>query len=375
MIKKIGRHPTPRPENGTEFPQQQITQTPQVQPNTNIQAAPGVRKIIFENPLCPGDITVSTAAIRDLHLSHPGKFITDVHSPCPAIFENNPYITKLDKNDPSVEKIRMDYPLIHKSNQSSYHFIHGYIQDMEKKLGVSITPTSFKGEVYISDTEKSWVSQVREIIGEDRPYWVFICGHKTDYTAKAWDPYKMYEVVEKHPDITFVQVGEDKSGHIHYEIDMPNVINLIGATDLRQLIRVVYHAAGVICPVTFLMHLSAAMPPKAGFPQRKPCIVLSGSREPDQWEMYPNHRYLSKSGCLPCNDGNFKEGRSGGCWKSRTVSLGDNDDKDNSLCEFPVTIDEQNKIYVPKCMDMITSDEVSKAISDYMTFYDYYGKK
>jgi hypothetical protein len=29
-----------------------------------------------------------------------------------------------------------------------------------------------------------------------------------------------------------------------------------GRTDLRQLVRLVYHAQGVLCPVTLLMHLA-----------------------------------------------------------------------------------------------------------------------
>jgi predicted 2-oxoglutarate/Fe(II)-dependent dioxygenase YbiX len=38
------------------------------------------RKLILRNHLAPGDVLMLTAAVRDLHLSHPGRFITD-HSP------------------------------------------------------------------------------------------------------------------------------------------------------------------------------------------------------------------------------------------------------------------------------------------------------
>ena len=42
------------------------------------------------------------------------------------------------------------------------------------------------------------------------------------------------------------------------------VLDLRGKTDLRQLIRLVYHAQGVLCPVTLAMHLAAAV--EVGFP-------------------------------------------------------------------------------------------------------------
>jgi hypothetical protein len=63
------------------------------------------RKVILRNSLSPGDIVMLTAAVRDLHLSNPNQFITDVRTPCPALWENNPYITPLKDNDRYAEKI------------------------------------------------------------------------------------------------------------------------------------------------------------------------------------------------------------------------------------------------------------------------------
>ena len=37
-----------------------------------------VRKIILRNRQSPGDIVVLSAAVRDLHLTYPGQFLTDV---------------------------------------------------------------------------------------------------------------------------------------------------------------------------------------------------------------------------------------------------------------------------------------------------------
>ena len=48
----------------------------------------------------------------------------------------------------------------------------------------------------------------------------------------------------------------------------------------------------------------------------------------------------------------------GGCWKSRTVALGDGDEKDKDLCVDVVGT-------LPRCMDMITADEVIRRIEMY----------
>ena len=61
---------------------------------------------------------VLTAAVRDLHLTYPGQFLTDVRTPCPHLWENNPHITPLDEKDAEVEVFDCHYPLIHKSNRS-----------------------------------------------------------------------------------------------------------------------------------------------------------------------------------------------------------------------------------------------------------------
>src|ERR1043166_6108668 len=83
----------------------------------------GVRKLILTNFQSPGDLVMLTAAIRDLHQRYPGEFLTDVRSPCPQLWENNPYITPLHHSDSGVETIECHYPLIHRSNQEPWHFL------------------------------------------------------------------------------------------------------------------------------------------------------------------------------------------------------------------------------------------------------------
>ncbi|MEO1448277.1 MAG: glycosyltransferase family 9 protein, partial [Bacteroidota bacterium] len=315
------------------------------------------RKIILRNFQSPGDIVMLTAAVRDLHRAYPGAFITDVRTSCPAIWEHNPWITPLDDSDPEVQILDCTYPLIHSSNKLPYHFIHAFMQMIGEALGASFSPTEFRGDIHISREEQGWMSQIQEITGDDQPFWLIVSGGKYDFTAKWWDPVRLQQVVDHFAGkIRFVQVGE--GSHNHPPIS--GVIDLRGKTDLRQLIRLVYHATGVICPVTLLMHLAAAVPTRADRFITRACVVIAGGREPVHWEAYPGHQFIHTIGALPCC-------ATGGCWKSRVLPLGDGDDKDNpeNLCARP-------KGFLPECMDMITAEDVIHRIDLYRQILDMY---
>ena len=309
-----------------------------------------MRKLILKNSLSPGDIVMLTAAVRDLHKCHPGQFLTDVRTSCGALWENNPYLTKLDEHDPEVEVVDCHYPLIHKSNQLPRHFIEGFMDFLSERLGVRIVPTAFKGDIHVSAREKSWFSQMREILGQDIPFWIIVAGGKRDFTIKWWSHLRFQEVVNHFlGKILFVQVGE--KSHAHRPLD--GVINLLGQTNTRQFVRLMYHAQGVLCPVTFAMHLAAAVEVKRGRPKNRPCVVVAGGREPAHWEAYPHHQFMHTIGALPCC-------ANGGCWKARTLPLGDGDPKDEPRNRC---VDVAGDL--PRCMDMITSGAVVQRMGMY----------
>ena len=133
------------------------------------------------------------------------------------------------------------------------------------------------------------MSQVEEVTRVPVPFWIVAAGGKYDFTAKWWEHARWQTVVDAFAGrILFVQVGEQ--GHHHPPLR--GVLDLRGKTDLRQLVRLVHHAQGVLCPVTLHMHLAAAVPVKPGMPKNRPCVVVAGGREPSQWEAYPHHQYL-----------------------------------------------------------------------------------
>lgn len=113
-----------------------------------------VRKLVLRNHQSPGDIVMLTAAVRDLHLAHPGAFLTDVRTPSPQLWENNPYITPIADDDPDVEHIECHYPLIHGSNQLPRHFVQGFSAFLAERLQVPIKTTAFKGDIHLAPREK-----------------------------------------------------------------------------------------------------------------------------------------------------------------------------------------------------------------------------
>jgi Glycosyltransferase family 9 (heptosyltransferase) len=317
---------------------------------------PGIRDLILTCELSPGDVLMMTAAVRDLHLAYPGQFRTDIRSSADEIWENNPYVTPLDENGQSVRLIPMRYDLIHQSNHGPYHFIHGYVRHLEDELGLRVPVTDFRGDIHLSDLEKSWMSQVEEEpIGWRDDFWIIVAGGKYDFTAKWWDPRRFQQVVDHFEGrIQFVQCGEAS----HWHPRLRGVIDLVGKTDLRQFVRLMYHAAGVVSPVTFAMHLAAAVEVKPGRAKNRACVVVAGGREPSQWEKYGHHRFLETNGALPCCD-------QGGCWKSRCQPVGDGDEKDSAanLCILPVHVAPE--LQIPKCMDLISAEDVIRAIELY----------
>ena len=291
-----------------------------------------------------------SAAVRDLHRSHPGQFLTDVRTSCPAVWEHNPLLTPLDEADPEARAVDCHYPLIHQSNNAPYHFLHGFTEYLSDLLGLRIPVTDYKGDIYVSEEEKAWFSKVFEIKGEGYPFWLFASGGKYDYTIKWWSDERYQKVIDHFRGrIEFVQVGEEH----HHHPALRGVVDLRGQTNLRQLIRLVHHSQGVISAVSLLMHLAAAVEVRAGALHNRPCVVIAGGRELPHWTAYPHHQFIHTVGALRCCD-------NGGCWRSRTVPLGDGDVKDNpdQLCVDVVGT-------LPRCMDLITPEEVIRRIELY----------
>ncbi|MEM6823158.1 MAG: glycosyltransferase family 9 protein [Verrucomicrobiota bacterium] len=246
-----------------------------------------MRKIILTNRLKLEDVTMLTAAVRDLHLSHPGQFLTDIRTDYPQLLEHNPHVNALSEADTTAEVISCEIPVTQMEGVAPYHLATAYTQHLSNILGINIEPTLIQGDIYVSETEKSWISQVQEITESSSSFWLVSAEETHDAESKAWSPSWYQEVIDHFIGrILFVQVGESSNSP-----PWEGVIDLRGRTDLRQLIRLVYHSQGILCPASSIMHLAAAIEtPQPGL--SRPCVVIAGKHGLPQLEAYPGHRFL-----------------------------------------------------------------------------------
>jgi hypothetical protein len=307
--------------------------------------------LLLKCDMNPGDLVAMTAAIYSLHRTHPGKYTTAVKCQYPEIFDYNPDVVPAA---PRMSELRMYYPAIHKANERGIHFMQGWCEFLGLALGINIPLLTNRPRLYFGShipkvvlPDDLWAVLGNLVQGNFRlpdylkgDYWIVCSGGKRDFTNKIWGHSSYQEVLGRlNGKVRFVQVGVASDQHQ----TLTTAVSMVGRTDLRYLFELVRRAKGVLCGVSLLMHVAAAL--------EKPAIVIAGGREPVQWNAYPKQHYLHTVGALPCC-------AEGGCWKSRTVPLVDGSPLDSDLCERPIGD-------VPECMTMIKPSEVAELILRY----------
>src|SRR6185436_8463916 len=101
------------------------------------------------------------------------------------------------EQDPDVEILDCEYPLIHQSNQRPVHFLHGFVEFLNDRLGLAMSPTAFKGDIHLSPAEREQRSLVHAIAGEALPYWIVAAGGKYDFSIKWWSAARFQSVVDR----------------------------------------------------------------------------------------------------------------------------------------------------------------------------------
>lgn len=350
------------------------------------------RKLLLVNHDGLSDTVLLTALVRDFQRATGGEFLVDVHTRGMPLWLYNQHISRLDWRavsydgsaalepheyalpgeraklvcyDPEIQVVQLSKSGHFAASESlshinAYHAIHSFAHDISQKLGLSsIVPIGEqKGDVILSDVERGWVSQVEEL-GIPHTFWVVSTGGVYERSAQWWDPVRYQRVVDEFQGkITFVQVGLADEHHPK----LRGVVDLVGKTDLRQLVRLMYHAGGYLGPANFLMHLAAAVPVRPfdrAMRRRAPkraAVIIAGGREPSQWIAYEGHQVVHTNGMLPCC-------AVGGCGKTRCEVPRPLEPNPESLCSAPVSISRGSVI--PRCLDMITP----RAVIDRIQFY------
>jgi len=316
-------------------------------------------KILITLGCAPGDITCLTALPRDIHLAYPGKYEIFVATHCMALWDGNPHVTKVKRSFQGARQVHMAHQkYIGQANSKKLHFLTAFHRRFEAVTRDAVPVLQPKGDLYIPEAQL-----------QERPYpfryWVILAGGKTDFTTKIWSARRWQQVVDQlgMRGIKVVQCGKTTKGHIHTHLS--GTVDLLDKTNLRDMLWLIQHADGVICPITFAMHAAGALD--------KPCVVVAGGREHWWWEAYVNirgvktfgdysqsvkvpHRFLHTQGLLDCC-------KTRGCWKNkieRSIP-----DKRKSYCKKPATDGHGQQL--PTCLQMITAEHVVEAV---MTYYE-----
>jgi ADP-heptose:LPS heptosyltransferase len=326
------------------------------------------RKLLLTQYQSPGDVVMLTAAVRDLHAAYPGRFLTDVDTAAMEIWENNPHVTRLPwfkvprrgrqytvAEDPDVEIVNCVYGnQINEGNHTPHHFVSAFHRSLGEHLKMTIPVGAFKGDIHLNESEKNETNPLEKEYGYDGDFWIMVAGGKFDFTTKWWAP-ENYQAVIDHfkGKIQFVQCGDTH----HWHPPMKDAFNMLGKTPGRDFIKLMHHAAGVVCPITYAMTLAAAVPTWHG--DTRPCVVIAGGREGPAWNAYPTHQYLHTVGTMDCCP-------NGGCWRGRVTPVGDGSPSDQPqyLCKYP-TDTKVNGLKIAKCMMSIEPRHVIEAIERY----------
>lgn len=316
------------------------------------------RKFILEHKRALGDTVLLTALVRDLSITQGDRIQLDIRTYNDIIWRHNPYLTKLQPRDEHVTFLgKLDYTSqLQQSWQGLYrkHFLTSLYDEFSKRTGIKVEPLHPKADLHLSDEERT----VPLVSGR---YWVVMAGCRKDITVKQWEYDKYQQVVNelRVRGLRFVQAGSSSDKGV--QPTLQNVLNLVGKTNERDFIRLIYHAEGVLCPITSAMHIAAWAD--------KPCVVVAGGREETWWEHYTNegetfgpiasgklavpHKFLHTIDLLQCCKGK-------GCGLSNVLGQ---TPQDRKACRQPLIL--PSKQPVAKCMDMIGVEDVVTAILSY----------
>jgi len=283
------------------------------------------KKVLLHNHMALGDTVCGTTGIRDLKKQFPDWQIK-METNFMEVWDNNPYITNFE-GKPDEEYFIGHKIVVQGSSTNGNHLCEGFRLCLEDRLKTKIKQGLIKPDLHLSEYEKNTP------IFKGK-YWVINIDTRKQINAKKWHDRRWQKVVDKLSTITFIQVGNKANNK--YKLKGDNVINYIGKTNIRDLIRLIYHSQGCLSLVSATMHIAAAFD--------KPCVIVAGAREPVTFEEYPLHRYIHNNGTLPCSK--FKP-----CWACSTKACSE---KGGEVING-----------IPKCLDLITSNDVVNAVKSY----------
>ena len=253
-----------------------------------------MKTIALRAPPYLGDETVFTGVVRDLHLANPNLKLV-VTTPNPGLWVGNPHVAEVIRG-------RGDgpFPWWRDYLQRDVHYLEAYLRQTCARFGLEAEVTAIRGDVY---PEPGYALP----FALPERYWLIVPGCKSDVPVKGWGTSNYQAVVDAlRGRVEFVSLGLRRE----WIPELKGVTDLVGRTSVRDLVHLVQRCAGVLCPITSLMHLAAAAP---GRPR---CVVIAGGRENPVFFSYEGHTVLHAVGgrCALAPCGHSRLGRAaGGC--------------------------------------------------------------
>ena len=306
-----------------------------------------------------GDVSLLSAAIREVEKANPNTFLFAPDTFFNDLFDNSPHIVHANqlRCPTRIESGQCWQWANQRSDHLVQEFTRSLIGGINSALHLNLPVpymTEFRPGLYLSEAEKE--KSVADLVGDDLPYWIIDAGYVSNsYTTKRW-PAENYQAVVDGllGGVRFVQIGRDKPGIPDRHSPLKNVINRIGKTENRRdLLRLIYRSSGVVTPISFPMHAAAALP-MHGLAGLRPCVVIAGGREPQSMIQYPGHTVLSMVGKMDCC-------KQGACFKVHVEDWPhDMKGPSQEQCLRP-----ENDI--AGCMRRITPAQVIAAVESYLT--------
>lgn len=238
-----------------------------------------------------GDALVYTPSFRAIKEKQPkSRLIVYCWKDKYQLFKGNPYIDLLVPlffwGEPRL------HPLyIYKKNR--FHQVILSKFPLEKVTNISVKRTvaelmriklkNPKNEIYLSQKEDQWA---KTFLSKYQGTTVAI--HITSESSKnnRWHLDGWEELVRKHSDITFIQIGVSSEERVEGSIDMR------GKTSLRQAIALVKHTDSFVGVESFFGHATNAFDKKG--------VVLFTDSSPEIWGHDNNINIYKRLACAPC---------------------------------------------------------------------------
>ncbi len=172
-----------------------------------------MERVLLTNWRSPGDIVCMTACVRDLALSHPGRYEIHVGGFCPALWQNNPHVAKLwgPRLPQGIPTIRLNcVAQLAESSRVMRHYITAFHHKVGQRLDIDLPVQFAKGDLNLSEEERC----ERIVAGN---YWLVVAGGKADIPLKIWSAVRFQELLSslRRRGIKCVQGGALLPGHRH----------------------------------------------------------------------------------------------------------------------------------------------------------------